>query len=73
MNPCFTYARDNGLAYSSDYPYTARDGICYANSITPIPGFRTTGYKNVTRNDPKALESAIANNGPAVIAVMANN
>jgi cathepsin L len=28
MDSAFEYVDDNGLALASDYPYTAKDGVC---------------------------------------------
>ena len=28
MDSAYEYVKDNGLASGSDYPYTARDGVC---------------------------------------------
>jgi KDEL-tailed cysteine endopeptidase len=73
MNPVFTYAASHGLATGADYPYTGRDGVCYDDTITPIAGLSTNGYVNVSRYNPLALQTAIRNEGPVTIAVMAGN
>jgi hypothetical protein len=71
MNTAFNYARTNAIASETDYPYNARDNTCNAANVTGI--VNTTGYVDVTRYNPAALEAAVRDVGPVTIAVEAGN
>jgi len=69
MNTAFNYAKTNAIAAETDYPYNARDNTCAKGNITGI--VNTTGYVNVSRYSPSALQTAVRNVGPVTVAVQA--
>jgi cathepsin L len=57
MDYVFKYAKATKLATETQYPYTKKKGTCK----TSIKGsYGTTGYVDVTRNSPSALQAAVA-------------
>jgi len=60
----FNYFKTHGAMTESSYPYTARDGSCkYSSNNT---GVKTTGYTNVSADNPTAMKNALANQPIAV-------
>jgi len=65
----FRYAESTAMCTESEYPYTARDGSCHANSCTGLKRGAVTGYKSVAKIESD-LRSAVAK-GPVSITVQA--
>merc|ERR1711964_51325 len=65
----FRYAESTAMCTESEYPYTARDGSCHANSCTGLKRGAVTGYKSVAKSESD-LRSAVAK-GPVSITVQA--
>ena len=71
MDDAFKYVEaSGGLCSESEYPYTARNGVCKSSSCgtkyDPI-----TSYSDVTSDSMTSLESAVAE-GPVSIAIEAD-
>merc|ERR1740123_1711187 len=63
--------KEKGLCTEQEYPYDAKTGrICKASKCSDIDD-KITGYKDVTRDNEKALEEAVAA-GPVSIAIEAD-
>merc|ERR1719335_336132 len=72
MDNAFAFAEKNALCTEESYSYHARGGTCQASSCTVgIPKGGVTGFKDVDKNDEKALMSAVAQN-PVSIAIEAD-
>ena len=52
------YVQQNGLELQTDYPYTAKDGVCQYNSAKAIKNLNS-GFVYVTPRNPDALKAAI--------------
>ena len=71
MDYAFNYIQKNGgLCSETEYPYTARDGVCKASTCgtkySPI-----TGHTDVTADSYTSLEAAVAE-GPVSVAIEAD-
>merc|ERR1719263_1454268 len=73
MDNAFTYWKTAGVCTEESYPYTAKTGTtCKASSCTKaIPEGGVVGFKDVDKDDEKALMEAVAT-GPVSIAIQAN-
>merc|ERR1719273_2068688 len=73
MDHGFVYAEKNAMCTESSYPYKAKKGnACEVNSCTVgIPQGRVTGYKDVQKDDMKALMEAVTQQ-PVSIAIEAD-
>ena len=58
MDDAFDYTETNPLETESDYPYTARDGVCKSNKSKGVVAAKS--HVDVAVNDPVALQTAIA-------------
>jgi len=63
----FRYAERHSMCTESEYPYTAEDGNCHANSCTGLELGTVIGYKNVATTEHD-LMSAVAK-GPVSVTV----
>ena len=43
----FAYIAKKGLSLEADYPYKAKDGMCYASRVKPAAS--VSGFKNIKR------------------------
>lgn len=66
----FNYSIGAGMALESDYPYTAKTGICDPTQIKRAAGVR--GYVRLSTNNYTALMNAVATVGPVSIALSAD-
>lgn len=69
MELAFAYLQTNKLEKESDYPYTGKQGTCKYSSTKGVTN--TKGYKQVTRNSPSALVSALSSQ-PVSVAIEAD-
>ncbi len=58
------YVRANGQTKSTEYPYTAKNGVCKEKDVTPV--FKLDGYANITAGDVDSMEKAILTRSVAV-------
>ena len=66
----FKYYEKNDAIRAADYPYTGRDGSCKASSHKGT-GVYSKGSKNVARNDPNAMKTALQS-GPITVSIQAD-
>merc|ERR1712093_220969 len=72
MDNAFKYAEENAICTEKSYPYKAASGTCKASSCTTgIPKGGVTGFKDVDKEDLKAMEEAVAQQ-PVSIAIEAD-
>jgi len=69
MDYAFTYVESTKLETEGDYPYTAQDGSCSADSSEEQVGI--SSYTDVTPNSPSQLQAAV-NIGPVSVAIEAD-
>jgi C1A family cysteine protease len=68
MTYAFEYTRDNGIAYTKDYPYKGVDGKC---KDAPRE-YKISGYTDVEENNEDQLAAAVAA-APTSVAVQADS
>jgi cathepsin L len=68
MELAFNMTRDLGVPLESDLPYQGRDASCGSYQAA----VKVDGYVKLPVNDAKALETAIATQGPVSVTVAAN-
>merc|ERR1712139_92218 len=72
MDNAFKYAEKNAICTEQSYPYKAKGGSCQASSCTiGLPKGGVTGFKDVGKEDLKAMEEAVAQQ-PVSIAIEAD-
>jgi len=72
MDNAFKFAEKNAICTEESYSYHASGGVCKESSCTVgIPKGGLTGFKDVDKDDEKALMSAVAQN-PVSIAIEAD-
>ncbi|CAE8595138.1 unnamed protein product [Polarella glacialis] len=72
MDNGFKYEQGKDICTEESYPYTAKDGkICKTGCTVGIPKGGLTGFKDVAKDDTKALMDAVAL-GPVSIAIEAD-
>ena len=70
MSGAFMYAHDFGIESAKDYPYTAWDQNCVADSKLVV--LKTTGGSQVEANSAQALKAAIVE-GPVSVGIEADS
>merc|ERR1712232_615765 len=68
MELAFNMTAELGVPLETDLPYKGRDASCSSYTAAAI----CDGYYKVPENDAKALETAIATQGPVSVTVAAN-
>merc|ERR1712194_770538 len=72
MDNAFQFAENNAIWTEGSYPYKGVDGTCQASSCTVgIPKGDVTGYKDVAKDDMRALMEAVTQQ-PVSIAIEAD-
>jgi len=72
MDHAFAFAEKNALCTEDSYAYSAKNGQCQQSKCkVGIPKGGVTGFKDVDKNDEKALMSAVAQQ-PVSIAIEAD-
>jgi C1A family cysteine protease len=68
MENSLAFVRDNGIAFSKDYPYHARNQKC----AKYVSAMKVTGFTFAPSQDEQAIKTMLAQTGPLSIAVNAN-
>ncbi|XP_016200276.1 thiol protease SEN102-like [Arachis ipaensis] len=69
VDKAFEYIENQGLSSETDYPYTAKDGMCDAQNMNPVA--RISGYSDITPNNEQEM-LRVVNTQPISVSVEAS-